>query len=94
VTSRTYSAGPQRRENLRAAGEPSAPRRTVTGLASIEGAAVSELELRRAVESCVESLTRRGRPHLAQRVGAQVDRLLRDGQTAQAAAVIGLFSPR
>ena len=52
---------------------------------------MSESELRRAIESCVEDLTRRGRPHLAQRVGAKLERLLGEGQTRQALAVIQLF---
>ena len=52
---------------------------------------MSEPELRRAVESCVETLVRRGRAHLAQRVGAQLDLLVREGRTSQALAVIGLF---
>jgi len=52
---------------------------------------MSEPELRRAVESCVETLTRRGRPELAQRIGLQLERLVREGQTSRALAVIGLF---
>jgi hypothetical protein len=52
---------------------------------------VSEPELRREVESYVDALVRRHREALAQRVGAQLDRLLREGQTAQALAVIALF---
>lgn len=52
---------------------------------------MSEPELRRAVESCVETLVRRGRANLAQRVGSQLDRLVREGRTAQALAVIALF---
>ena len=55
---------------------------------------MSEPELRRAVQSCVESIARRGRPHLAQRVGAQLERLVDDGRTPQALAVIALFGPR
>ena len=55
---------------------------------------MSEPELRRAVESCVESLVRRGRAQLAQRVGAQLDGLVREGRTSQALAVIALFGPR
>lgn len=55
---------------------------------------MSEPELRRAVESCVETLVRRGRAQLAQRVGAQLDGLVREGRTAQALAVIALFGPR
>jgi hypothetical protein len=55
---------------------------------------MSEPELRRAVDSCVETLVQRGRAHLAQRVGAQLERLLREGRTSQALAVIGLFGPR
>ena len=54
---------------------------------------MSEPELHRAVESCVESLARRGRGHLAQRVGVQLERLIREGQTAQALAVLALFGP-
>ena len=52
---------------------------------------MSEPELQRAVESCVEGLVRRGRGHLAQRVGVQLERLVREGRTSQALAVIGLF---
>ena len=55
---------------------------------------MSEPELRRAVESCVENLARRGRPSLAQRVGAELERLIGDGKAPQALAVIGLFDPR
>jgi hypothetical protein len=55
---------------------------------------MSEPELRRAVQSCVENLARRGRPHLAQRVGAQLERLIGDGQTPRALAVMALFEPR
>ena len=55
---------------------------------------MSEPELRRAVESCVETLVRRGRTQLAQRVGAQLDGLVREGRASQALAVIALFGPR
>ncbi len=56
---------------------------------------MSETELRRAAQACVESLVHRGRPHLAQRVGAKLERLLGCGETGQALAVIALFeSPR
>jgi hypothetical protein len=54
---------------------------------------MSEPELHRAVESCVETLVRRGRGHLAQRIGAQLERLVREGRTSQALAVIALFGP-
>jgi hypothetical protein len=54
---------------------------------------MSEAELHRAVESCVENLARQGRPHLAQRVGVRVERLLREGREAQALAVLALFRP-
>jgi len=55
---------------------------------------MSEPELRRAVESCVEGLARRGRANLAQRVGKQLEALVREGRTSQALAVISLFGPR
>ena len=55
---------------------------------------MSQAELDSAVASCVETLVRRGRAHLAQRVGAQLERLVREGETAQAIALIGLFAPR
>lgn len=55
---------------------------------------MSEPELRRAVESCVEDLAQRGRPYLAQRVGAKLERLIGDGRAPEALAVIGLFRPR
>jgi hypothetical protein len=54
---------------------------------------MSERELQRAVESCVESLVSLGRGHLAQRVGTRVERLLREGRESQALAVIALFRP-
>ena len=54
---------------------------------------MSEPELHRAVESCVETLTRRGRGHLAQRIGPQLHRLVREGRSSQALAVIALFGP-
>ena len=53
---------------------------------------MSEPELRRAVEATAEKLVRQGRPQLAQRVGAQLERLLEDGKTPQALALIGLFA--
>jgi hypothetical protein len=52
---------------------------------------VSESELRSAAHACVETLTRRGRVHLARRVGAQLDVLIGRGQRAHALAVIALF---
>ena len=55
---------------------------------------MSEPELRRAAESCVEDLARRGRPQLAQRVRARLEALIRAGQAPQALALIGLFEPR
>ena len=55
---------------------------------------MSEPELRRAVDACVESLARRGRPHLAARVGAKLERLIGGGDTAQALAILALFGGR
>ena len=52
---------------------------------------MSEQELRRAVQMCVDEIARRGRPHLAQRVGARLERLIGEGRTRQALSVIALF---
>lgn len=52
---------------------------------------MSESEVRSAAQACVDGLVRRGRPHLAARVGERVDRLIGLGQTSRALAVIALF---
>ena len=54
---------------------------------------MSEPELRREIDSCVASLAQRGRPQLAQRLGAQLERLAREHQTAKAIALLELFGP-
>lgn len=52
---------------------------------------MSESEVRSAAKACVEGLVRRGRPHLAARVGERIEGLLGLGQTSRALAVIALF---
>lgn len=54
---------------------------------------MSESELRRAVEACVQTLVHRGRPHMAQRLSAQTDRLLGLGETRRVHALLALFDP-
>ena len=54
---------------------------------------MSEDELRRAVQTCVETLTRRGRVNVAVRLGARAERLLERGERGELLALIGLFSP-